>query len=672
MRKCDPPELTMINKAKKYLKQYFGYNSFRKGQDLIIKSILDKKDTLGIMPTGGGKSICYQIPALCFEGLTIVVSPLISLMKDQIDQLHSVRYPAEMLNSTVPYFRQIQIKQLIESNSIKLLYLTPERLRNDNFINLLRNIDVSCFVIDEAHCISEWGHDFRPEYRQLKEIINILNHPPILALTATATHEVRDDIIISLNMKNANKYVTGFNRENLIYGVQVHFSKEEKNIALKDFIKRSPLPGIVYTSSIKDAETVYNILDTNTDKKIGIYHGGLNNNNRKKMQEDFQKGQLDILVATNAFGMGIDKKDIRFIVHYSFPGSIESYYQETGRAGRNGKTSYCLLFALDEDERLQKFFITSNSPSFDKVNHFFNIVKQAASKKVIYSDDLKYYFKDKDMNDFAISSILKQLRSMDCIKIDYVPNETVEISIKKSNIDEENKYLLEDLLSESIHSKRFFSKQKSFLKKRSNLTDKELIKKLDELSEKKIISYQIISKGQVLKLNCSELTNKFKKEYISKRKKKLEIDLKKLSTLTNYSKLSTCRRKYLLNYFGEDLKKDNCGTCDICRGTFKEKSGLKWSPIQKEILLFFINHDGKIGRKKAVSILKGSYDIENKYTNWDEYGNLRTYDTKSIESELGILFRNNILETDNGKYPVIKISKDGLRKIKDLFKKFTK
>ncbi|HFX3828075.1 TPA: DNA helicase RecQ [Enterococcus faecium] len=337
------------------LKQYFGYDEFRPGQKEIIQKVIDQENVLGIMPTGSGKSICYQLPALLLDGLTVVVSPLISLMKDQVDAANQLGIPATFINSSLDGYETARRFQEIDRQQYRLLYIAPERFIMPDFIQAMKRWNVRMIAIDEAHCISQWGHDFRPSYLQMANQLDQLpNRPVIVALTATATVQVAADIKRLLKIPENNHIQTGFERENLRFQVIKDQKKEQYLIEYLKINKNQS--GIIYTATRKEVDRLYHLLKK-FDFSVGRYHGGLNENERTEMQEAFLYDRLQLIVATNAFGMGINKSNVRFVIHYQIPGSLEAYYQEAGRAGRDGLSSEAILLFSPQDIQVQKFFI---------------------------------------------------------------------------------------------------------------------------------------------------------------------------------------------------------------------------------------------------------------------------------------------------------------------------
>lgn len=568
-------------KSLQILQQYFGYSSFRPGQSEVILSILEKKDTIGVMPTGSGKSLCFQIPALIFPGVTIVVSPLIALMKDQVDNLVSKNIPATFINSSLSIEESNARIIGLSSGLYKIVYIAPERLSNPYFINDLKNINISLFAIDEAHCISEWGHDFRPSYTKIRQSIDKIcigkERPPIIALTATATPEVREDIIKQLNIEAPNIFVSGFARSNLELIVFKTKNDADKIFKMLNIIQKISGSKIIYAATRKNVDDIVENLQSAGVNAIG-YHAGLTSEERKNIQNSFIKNVYTTLVCTNAFGMGIDKSDIRLIIHNNIPGSVEAYYQEIGRAGRDGKKSSCILLYNETDRYVHEFFIDGENPSKENIEEtYYAILNKSLSENkdeiFITTSEIQYSMSH-TVSDMTISSCLKELEKLELIKRAGEGGSSIKVKLN---------YTHEDLM------KQISSRAKSqidlliTLKREYNLDkiDQEIEFNLDEFCEKlsinkesiqrtlntlnkaEFIEYTPAKKGRIIKVLRKDLIFSIDEDELNEKK---ERSLSKLNIIEEYGITRMCRHKFILQYFGDNLDSipNDCGMCDNC------------------------------------------------------------------------------------------------------------
>ena len=551
------------------LKEIFGFDSFRPGQEEVIRAVLDGRDTLAVMPTGGGKSLCYQVPALMTEGLTVIVSPLISLMKDQVDSLlQSSVEGAAALHSGLSPEERWEVEKRMRTGEIRMLYVAPERLRSLEFVLALRRAGVGLFVVDEAHCISEWGHDFRPDYLFLPRVVRDLGNPPVLALTATATPRVRQDILRSLGMREPKVVVTSFNRPNLTYRVLSAREKKDKLPLILDVIRKSPPPGIIYGTTRKECEELAASL-----KRAGVnaahYHAGLGAAERSSVQERFMTDELDVVVATIAFGMGVDKPNVRFVVHASVPGSLPAYIQEAGRAGRDGEPSECVILYRGADLGRRKRLVTINAAGADEVESFFRALTRVASAGRVNLPPASLGSLGGVEQDLA-GVLLGGLEETGLISRGYDLWGDVEVR----RVDEEPESQGEEVREEvaRVHAALPGDGMVSLpeLARRAGVRPVVAQTALFKLMADGTV--EAIPRGSLadVRLKKENLDERSRREIAARLKSRTRAAYDQIRTVETYTTLRTCRREHLLRHFGDTQEVAPCAGCDVCLGEIDE------------------------------------------------------------------------------------------------------
>ncbi len=565
----------MDSQALKILVKYWGHSSFRPLQEEIINSVLNNNDTLALLPTGGGKSITFQVPALIKEGICIVVSPLIALMKDQVENLKKNGIPAGAIYSGMHSDEIESVYNNCIHNKFKFLYISPERLATDAFKHLIALLNVNILTIDEAHCISQWGYDFRPPYLKIAEIRTLIPNVPILALTATATPDVVNDIMDKLNFRKPLLLKASFVRRNLSYSV---LKENDKTTKLLQTIKSSSGSSIIYVRSRKKCRELSEIINQNNIKST-YYHAGLNARERTKRQESWSNNQIRVMVSTNAFGMGIDKADVSLVIHYDLPDSIESYFQEAGRAGRNGKPANGIVLYNNMDINNSIKRLKNSFPEISQIKKIYNALGNYFQIPEGSGKDIGFDFQ---LTDFCNSLNLKLVETYSAIKIleregfiYFIESSgqysQIMINIKKSDLyifqvenSDSDRLIKEILRSYSGVFTEFVNINENLIAKRTEISKDEVVKKLNYLNKLKILKYIPIKLNPQIVFTSDRLAIKnIQLEQDNYKNLKIAAE-KRLQSLLNFlSNYLQCRSQQLLAYFGEN-KSIRCGICDVC------------------------------------------------------------------------------------------------------------
>ena len=565
-----------LEDARTAMQDRWGYPSFRAGQAAIIEAVLEGRDVMGILPTGGGKSLCYQVPAVLFDGLTLVISPLIALMQDQVEGLERNGIRAAALNSAMSRRNREQCLVNAEHGLYDVLYVAPERLTTTHFQARAAELNVSLLAVDEAHCVSEWGHHFRPDYKEIAPAREALGDPPMLAVTATATPEVRADVQDLLDLKDPKVVVQGFDRPNLVWSV---FQTANKRDKLRDVLNGVPGCGIVYASTRRNVEMWTDWLQNEGVSAAG-YHGGMDSRRRTDAQQQWIQDEVRVIVATNAFGMGIDKPDVRFVVHVDLPSSLEAYYQEAGRAGRDGERAYAVLFYQPPDADTQEALIETGHPSVKEIQAVYtgicNVgqIPLGSFPDAPLTVDMKAVQRVTDLHASKIRTAIDMLERAEAWQrlpnrrhrgwIRFRQRASEVRSFARNQSNSALKAFVLDLIR-SVHAdaySRWWHLNVKQLERRMDLPRARIFKGLDYLAERGLLEWR--KPGRAIHLELLHPRAKqwpVEGEAVAAARERAED---RLAAMISYAESATCRRQQLLAYFGEDS--DPCGKCDVCLG----------------------------------------------------------------------------------------------------------
>lgn len=553
----------------------FGLTDFRPGQRDVIEAVRAGNDVLCVMPTGGGKSLCYQLPSLARDGITIVVSPLIALMKDQVDRLDQLGISARLINSSLSPTEQTEVMNEMAAGALDLVYVAPERLRNNRFLEAVSAANVTLLAVDEAHCVSEWGHDFRPDYARLGQFRRrYLHNVQTIALTATATPTVRQDVSELLGLDSPQIFVTGFARTNLRFGVTHCQSDRVKNDRLAAFLDQQQGAGIIYSATRKRCEELAEGLAEKTKRRVGVYHAGVDPVDRRAVQEAFMKGDLSAIVATNAFGMGIDKADIRYVVHYNMPGSLEAYYQEAGRAGRDGSASECLLMFSYQDRYIQEFFIENRYPAKQTVRKVHDYLLARPEDPIEMTlEQVRDAIGVKDGSEsigtaetlLARAGVLKRLDSNAnhaLVRIDSDAPTMLDFLPKEAKLRRKVMQAVEKVIGNRRGEDVFV--RPSRLAEMADVQRDQLSRTLRELQRLKAFDYVPPFRGRALHVIERDVPFDQLEIDFDELQRRKAAEYEKLEAVFEFAHTAGCRQRVILDYFG-DPKSENCGRCDRCQ-----------------------------------------------------------------------------------------------------------